>query len=160
MCLNVFYFCKKNLNIENPRFFMKSANKIRFLINFQNPRHFFMKSANFFVFVLKCTQREHVHNWNRRLARSALKVSYIYIFIFCKNSKRVYCTLRCRRQITFLINFFKICLTRNFFLLYYIHAYLCKNIYINIFYFISTFSISGNSNASMCILIEHSSFVG
>ena len=29
------------------------------------------------------------------------------IFIFCKNNKRVYCTLRCRRQITFLINFFK-----------------------------------------------------
>ena len=27
----------------------------------------------FFVFVLKCTQREHVHNLNRRWARSTLK---------------------------------------------------------------------------------------
>ena len=46
---------------------MKSGDKIRFPINFQNPQNFFMKFAIFlFVFVLKCTQKEHVHNLNRR----------------------------------------------------------------------------------------------
>ena len=28
----------------------------------ENPRNFLIKSANFFCFVLQCTQREHVHN--------------------------------------------------------------------------------------------------
>ena len=53
---------------------MKSANKNQFPMNFQKPRNFFMKSANFFLFfVLKCTKREHVHNLNRRWARSITK---------------------------------------------------------------------------------------
>ena len=39
---------------------------IPLLKNFENPRNFIMKSANFFCFVLQCTHREHVHNWNRR----------------------------------------------------------------------------------------------
>ena len=47
-------------------------NKIRFLIKFWKSTIFFIKSANFFVFVLQCTHRENVHNWNRGWARSAL----------------------------------------------------------------------------------------
>ena len=43
-----------------------ASNKIRFSQNFENPRFFFIKSAKFFFFVLKCTQREHVHNGNGR----------------------------------------------------------------------------------------------
>ena len=37
-------------------------------------REFFFKNPqNFFFFVLKCKQKEHVHNLNRRWARGALK---------------------------------------------------------------------------------------
>ena len=37
-------------------------------------REFFLKVRKiFFFFVLKCKQKEHVHNLNRRWARSALK---------------------------------------------------------------------------------------
>ena len=43
MCLKVFNFVKKNKILENP----------------QIPQ-------NFFFFVLKCKQKEHVHNLNRR----------------------------------------------------------------------------------------------
>ena len=37
-------------------------------VNFENPRNF--------LFCLQCTQREHVHNWNRRWA----------VFTFLKKS--------------------------------------------------------------------------
>ena len=43
-------------------------------IKFLKIRDFFFKNPqNFFFFVLKCKQKEHVHNLNRRWARSALK---------------------------------------------------------------------------------------
>ena len=40
----------------------------------------------FFVFVLKCTQREDVHNLNIRWARSALKALY-YKYQFSNSAK-------------------------------------------------------------------------
>jgi len=53
--LKVFNFVKKNQILENPQIF-------------------FLDPQNFFFFdVLKCKQKEHVHNLNRRWARSALK---------------------------------------------------------------------------------------
>ena len=43
-----------------------ASNKIRFSLNFLYPR-------TFFVIVLQCLQKENVHNWNTRWARSAQK---------------------------------------------------------------------------------------
>ena len=43
-----FYFCKIFLNFENPRIFFYEINET-------------------FFFVLKCTQREHVHNLNKKM---------------------------------------------------------------------------------------------
>ena len=46
--------------------------------DFENPRIFFLNPRNFlFVFVLQCTQREHVHNGSGRWAISALILSVI-----------------------------------------------------------------------------------
>jgi len=54
MCFKGFYFCKK--------------------FKFLKIREFIFKIRNiFFFFVLKCKQKEHVHNLNRRWERSALK---------------------------------------------------------------------------------------
>jgi len=56
------------------------SNKNRFWLNFENPRKVLIKSANFlFAFVLQWIQRENVHNWKRRWARSALKALIIYL---------------------------------------------------------------------------------
>jgi len=60
-------------------------------LNFWKSANFFFKNPqNFFIFVLKCKQKEHVHNLNRRWARSARKaykegreatwISSFYIF--------------------------------------------------------------------------------
>ena len=71
----------KNQNLKNFKSW-KSAN-FSYEIREQNSiSNKFSKTTKFFheirelffVFVLKCTQREHVHNLNRRWARSALKV--------------------------------------------------------------------------------------
>ena len=40
---------------------IKIRSPLNFL-NFENPRNFLWKSANYFCFVLRSTQREHVHN--------------------------------------------------------------------------------------------------
>ena len=45
------------------------SDKIRFTLNFENPQNSFMTSANFFLVLFY-----NVFNWNRRWARSALKV--------------------------------------------------------------------------------------
>ena len=58
LCLKVFYFCKILKNLENSRFI------------------FWIREI-FFFFVLKCTQKEYVHNLNRRWARCALKALFI-----------------------------------------------------------------------------------
>jgi len=43
-------------------------------IKFLKIREFFFKNPqNFFFFVFKCKQKEHVHNLNRRWAQSAQK---------------------------------------------------------------------------------------
>ena len=43
-------------------------------LKFLKIREFFLKiRKTFFIFVLKCKQKEHVHNLNRRWVRSALK---------------------------------------------------------------------------------------
>jgi len=55
MCLKVFNFEKKFKFLKIRDFFFLKIRK------------------NFFFFVLKCKQKEHVHNLNRRWARSALK---------------------------------------------------------------------------------------
>jgi len=47
-----------------------ATNKIQFLKILKST--IFIKNVNF-VFVLQCIQKEHVHNWNRRWALSALK---------------------------------------------------------------------------------------
>ena len=52
--LKVFNFVKKNFILENPRFFLKSAKFFSSLF-------------------LNVNKKEHVHNLNRRWARSALK---------------------------------------------------------------------------------------
>ena len=71
----------KNQNLKNFKSW-KSANfsyEIReqnsISNKFSKTTKFFYEIREFFfvVFVLKCTQREHVHNLNRRWARSALK---------------------------------------------------------------------------------------
>ena len=46
-----------------------TVQQIWFSINFENPR-FFFNPRTFFVIVLQCIQREKVHNWNRRRART------------------------------------------------------------------------------------------
>ena len=62
LSLKVFYFCNFFLNFENPRIFFYEIREQNSISNkFSKITKFFMKSANFlFVFVLKCTQREHV----------------------------------------------------------------------------------------------------
>ena len=58
LCLKVFYFCKNIQNFEVPRIFSNKFSKTTKL--FHEIRELD------FVFVLKCTQREHVHNLIRR----------------------------------------------------------------------------------------------
>ena len=54
-----------------------ASNKIRFLKILKINEFSFIKSAKYlFVFVLQRTQREQVHNWNRRWARSSVKASF------------------------------------------------------------------------------------
>ena len=55
--------------------------------NFENRRNFFFSQNFFFFFVLQCTQKELVHNWNRRWPRKAPKTQYSYILpgLFEKN---------------------------------------------------------------------------
>ena len=61
--------------MENGIFKKFSSKKIWFFGNFENPRIFLLNPLNFLVcFYLKCKQRAHVHNWNRRWTRSL--VSY------------------------------------------------------------------------------------
>ena len=57
---------------------LKVLNFVRKIQILENPRIFFLNLQNFFFFVLKCKQKEHVHNLNRRWARSALKAWYLY----------------------------------------------------------------------------------
>ena len=52
-------FCKTNLFWKSANFFMKSANKIRFSINFQNPQIFFYKIRELSLFLFY-----NVHNEN------------------------------------------------------------------------------------------------
>ena len=59
--------------IMNDQNFKKLCLKVFYFVKFRKSTIFFIKSAKFFFYVLKCTQREHVHNLNRRWARSAQK---------------------------------------------------------------------------------------
>ena len=52
-----FCFCKI---LKICKFFMKSANKIWFPINFQKPRNFFRKWANFFLFFFLNVHKENM----------------------------------------------------------------------------------------------------
>jgi len=58
----------KNIKVCFKGFYF--VNKFKFL---KIRECFFKNPLNFFFFVLKCKQKEHVHNLSRRWARSALK---------------------------------------------------------------------------------------
>ena len=53
---------------------------------FKIHEHFFMKSVNFFCFVLQCSQREHVHNWNRRYILCCL--FWVFVCLFLSNKRQ------------------------------------------------------------------------
>ena len=54
------------------------------VFNFVKKKFEFLKIRKiFFFFVLKCKQKEHVHNLNRRWAQSALKALKSSIYILC-----------------------------------------------------------------------------
>ena len=60
---------------ESSKFQIFVSIKIRSSLNFLKfwkSTKFFWKSANYICFVLRCTQREHVHNLFRRWAQSTL----------------------------------------------------------------------------------------
>ena len=63
------------LNFENPWMFFYEIREQKSITNkFSKSTNFFHEICElFFVFVLKCTEREHVYNLNRRSELSTLK---------------------------------------------------------------------------------------
>ena len=56
-----------------------ASNNIRFTKISTIHNIFFKSTKYWFVFILQCIQREHIHNRNRRWEQSALKVVYIFM---------------------------------------------------------------------------------